>query len=84
MADHGRDAERKRKLAQKPTKSPFTQADEQAARAKAREERGSSKPEEKPAEPAVNYRDYRGVDGVVDDATAAAEGTLQERDTPKL
>ena len=34
-----RESERAKKLAQKPTKSPFVQADEQAARQRARDKR---------------------------------------------
>lgn len=62
-----RDEARKRKLAQKPTKSPFTAADEQAARQKKRTP--SAPPAPTPAETRNTvFRDYRGTRGAIRDA----------------
>jgi hypothetical protein len=62
-----REEARKRKLAQKPTKSPFDADDEALARQKARDARKKAEP--KPKKKAnTRRRDFRGVDGAVDDA----------------
>jgi len=51
-------------------KSAFDLADEQAARQRARNKRGPSKPpsDSKPSSPATVRRDYRGTRGAIDDA----------------
>lgn len=65
-----REEARKRKLAQKPTESAFDKDDEQQARAA---KRTPSKPAPTAAEKASTKgsvtRDFRGTEGVINDAT---------------
>lgn len=62
-----RDEARRKKLAKKPTKSPFQLEEEQRARQKARDARGPSTPKKKKKE-STTYRDYRGTRGAIKDA----------------
>jgi hypothetical protein len=78
-----REERRARLLAQKPKKSSFTKDDEQQARAS---KRTPSKPPKTAAEKNRDKgsvtRDYRGTEGVIDDAVGNANRSLQDRDNP--
>lgn len=78
-----REERRKRMLEQKSTKSSFKKDDEQQARARRRTPSKPPKTEaEKSRDKGSVVRDYRGTEGVIDDAVGNANRSLQERDNP--